>query len=155
MPWQTPIILGRGTIPRARAVLCTAAAGVAVVLAGCASPPPAAPPVPSMGSTIEAEGDWDDIGAAVSLASDRVQWAILSRGPGRSEQPGERWELMNVRGEPGWLEIRRSGPALAITARLGRFGDVEQEQRLIAMVAARLAELRGVEAAPAGPSLGR
>ena len=157
MAIQGPIIRGfGGGSPRrhacrrtARGPLTGLLAGVCVLaFAACASSPPLAAPVPSEGASIEALGDWDDLAAAVSVAVDRVQWAVLSR-----EGSGDavRWDLMNVRGDPGFLSIERgAGDAVRITARLGRFGDAREEQRLIEAVADRLGELRGVEVAPLG-----
>lgn len=131
-----------------------AAVCAALSVAGCA----AVPIVQNVqdGHSQAVTGDWDDIDAAVRVGVDRNEWAIVRRV--RINQWSVGWEVMNVRGEPGWLLIERNHgrpegaegarPEIEITARLGRFGLPEQERGLADAIRTRLRQLRGVEAAP-------
>gem|GEM_PF-688587 len=120
----------------------------------------------SSGSPLEAAGDWDDIDAAVSVASGEMFFALESReaiGPGRL-----RYRLLTLGEEPVELEVVRgaavktalgeeaedeaesemwSGP-IALRCRVGRFGDERRERRFLKVMSERLADLAGVDVAP-------
>jgi len=92
-----------------------------------------------------------DINAAVNHGISKVGYAIVQR----QESHGGRLlvcELVNVKGEPGWLRVEvprgispesNVTPArINLTARLGRFGNPEQENVLIRAVQDQLVTLR-------------
>jgi hypothetical protein len=117
------------------------------------APPSSLDAGPSRATT----GRTRDIDAAVSFALRQIEFAPVQNS---EPEPGTRlWELVNARGEPGWLRIKHPPPpgsdsgspealamvqvpsSMTISASLGRFGNAELEQRLIDAVRDRLREL--------------
>ncbi len=92
------------------------------------------------------EGDREDLTAAIRWAARQQEWVIASW----SELPdgGRRYQLMNTRDEPGWVECRDVDAAAGkktfsgfATAGLGRFGNPARERALIKEIADRLTVL--------------
>lgn len=104
-----------------------------------------------------ATGRARDFDAAASFALHALEYAPVQIS---EPEPGLHvWELVNTKGEPGWLRMEQDSPpspdedsvqaierwqnasGLRISASLGRFGDARLEHRLIDAVARRLREL--------------
>ncbi len=98
-------------------------------------------------SRAECRGDWDDVGPSVEAAVGRIEAAVEDS---RLAPDGTRtYALRTLGAEPGLLEAR-PGPegVIELRTRVGRFGDPVRERRLLDAVVRRLAQLRGVDAAP-------
>jgi hypothetical protein len=96
-------------------------------------------------------GDWDDVYASALVSAPEIDAAIL----GRSREEGRTTiRLITISEKPGTLVAERLGPPsdrpqpIRLTVKVGYFGDLESERRLLAAVAERLRELAGVEWAP-------
>lgn len=93
-----------------------------------------------------AAGDWADLDAAVEVALESAEVAVIGSGhtPDRAT-----YQLVSLEGRPGELVIARGESGrLTLSARIGRFGDPARERRLLDAVAGRLARLGGVDIAP-------
>jgi len=146
----------RGVIQRG-AVIGTLVCSL--VQAGCSSSP--FDSGWSTGSKATAIADWNDVDAAVSVASGKLSFSLES-----SETPDEstrRYRLLTVNDEPVDLEIVRGiggaasasgssksfGPTtMTIQCRVGRFGDERKEEQFINAIRQRLGDLTGVDFAP-------
>jgi hypothetical protein len=92
-------------------------------------------------------GDFDDVESAMYAAT--VAAEVVDVAGSRPAPDKIRFELATLGGSPGWMiATRRPDGLIELRSGIGRFGDVDRERRLIAAVAARLEELRGVLAAP-------
>ncbi len=104
-------------------------------------------------SVIRVDADWVDVEAAVAVALGKSELVKV-----RLERPDPSrliYTLRTSRDEPATLTIDRlDGPETAdpvrmrLACRVGRFGDTLREEVFLALVAARLEQLRGVEVAP-------
>lgn len=95
----------------------------------------------------QARGDWDDLDAAVSLAARHAELTVVERlqhDPDRVE-----YRLLTHREEPGELIAQRRDGVIHLHARIGRWGRPELERQLLDHLRRRLAQLQGVDAAPA------
>jgi hypothetical protein len=112
------------------------------------------------GSTIRVSelvvtGDWNDIDAAMQAGIPWAEAAIMeSRRPdGRSLVVEVKTIVDQVgRVEAVWIEggsAEGEGARIRLRSRIGEFGDVERETRIVGEVAKRLGDLQGVEVAPA------
>ncbi|MDX2117722.1 MAG: hypothetical protein SFY96_06015 [Planctomycetota bacterium] len=135
---------------------------MSVPLAGCSSSP--LDSGWSSGSKATAVADWNDVDAAVSVASEKMSFALES-----SETPDEttrRYRLLTTADEPVDVEVlrgvggsatgssfgsgdQRFGPtSLTLRCRVGRFGDERREQQFLNAMRQRLGDLMGVDVAP-------
>lgn len=112
-------------------------------------------------STLTAQGDWNDVQAAVAAAATHNEIAVVN-ATATSDQI--QFELVSVEGEPGELVVRRVADSviadaaqpyraigLVLEAKLGLFRRPEPERQFLQDVERRLAQLRGVDAAPLSP----
>lgn len=120
--------------------------------AGCAMPDPLPGPVRfQKQATGVATGDWDDLEAAVIVGASQSEMAIV-----RLTRPSDReavFELRTITDEDGRLVATLIEPEgwagrIELRARIGRFGSLEWERRLIDRVSRRLTDLHGVDVAP-------
>jgi hypothetical protein len=92
-------------------------------------------------------GDFDDVESAMYAAT--VAAEVVDIGISHPSADQVRFELTTLESAPGWMTATlRPDGLIELRSRIGRFGDVKRERRLIAAVAARLEELRGRLAAP-------
>lgn len=132
---------------------CTDAGHIAAFAAGifglsaCQSAPGTPSAFPDSAYRAAAQGDWDDIDAAVEIGGDQAEWVISNWW---FDGPATRfYTLRSPLGTEALLRIRRTddnGP-LEITATVGPFGDAAAERRLVERVSRRLLQLHGVDAA--------
>lgn len=128
-------------------LLFTIACGGLLAVAGCASEPPEVGGILAGAPVAEGTGNWNDIHAAVLVAAEKSDSAIVKV---YEPAPDRRlFRLQTVRSEIVWLEVTRvdapDGVAeVRMRARIGRFGDVERERALMRRVAERLKRLEGV-----------
>lgn len=133
----------------------------ALLLSGCAPDPgiPNRPPVHADGApSLVVEGDWDDIGAAVSRASSLLAVApttIKTVGDG-SIGSVKRFELLSIDGQPATVTVTaeapwstESGPMpMRVVSTFGMPNDRARAAALSAEVASGLATLAGRRTAP-------
>lgn len=147
-----------------RQVRCSAAvvavcAMASLIQVGCSSSP--FDSGWSTGTKVTAIADWNDVDAAVSVASGKVSYSMET-----SETPDDstkRYRLLTVTDEPVDLEIVRGiggsasasgsgksfGPtSMTIQCRVGRFGDARKEEQFVNAIRQRLGDLTGVDFAP-------
>jgi hypothetical protein len=139
----------------ARACSLLLAAAAFAPFPACTPPPPPAPIVLTGDQgQVRLWADWDDLDAALDVALERAELATL----GTTRSDGERtWELTTIAGQPGQLTAQRDPLAprdargceqLTLCATVHSPRGVEQAGRLLQAMAARLADLAGVESAP-------
>ena len=115
-------------------------------LFGCSGGGPVSSTPPAGPSTIEAVGDWDDVGAAATYAVEAGEAAIEDVAVGDARAV---FSLRGVGGEPGVLEATRGeGDEIVASCSIGRFGDERRQRRVLEAFARRLGQLHGVEYAP-------
>jgi hypothetical protein len=115
---------------------------------------------PSPGTTITVRGDWDDVRPALEHGAGRSEAAVvgfagLALAPAEAiDNPTRRLCAHLVTGGDEPIEVRAwalstqdPGP-VRLTARVGRFGDRQREEHLLACVRRRLEDLAGVDWAP-------
>lgn len=157
-------------VPTPRALAAATAATAIFLIGGCAVPSPKVDPVylanvaagPNETST-EAVGDWDDLGAALGIGLGKLNLAVVDSA---SPAPGViTLSLVDVLDRPATLRVERAmneaaGAAaqgvggrapqtIRIAAAFTRIRDLEREKLLVAAIAQRFGELRGVDIAPA------
>lgn len=99
------------------------------------------------------EADWNDIDAAVRVGAEQAECVVVRTLPARTGTE-RRFELKHVSGRRGELVVATpADPApdprpVDLSCRMGALGDHELEERIVARVARRLTDLRGVEFAP-------
>lgn len=129
---------------------------------GCAAAPRRTSPTPSAGSAIVVSGDWDDIVAALTVAADRSELAVV-REVAFQLTPFEvfgvstrrrSFDLVTPGAEPVRVNFRAHSSDdpgdISVFVRIGRFGDAEGEVRVLNDIAKRLRELAGRDYAPLG-----
>lgn len=112
------------------------------------------------GTVITADGDWDDLDAAIEAACAKTEHALVRRVAFQL-QPAEvidiptrrrAYDLVTVGGEPTHVTFvaRQTGDPtpIEITAKVGRFGDAAREDTLLKVISARLTDLKGKDFAP-------
>lgn len=121
-------------------------------VAGCGLHTPVAPlfdadVIGQSPTTAVVAGDFDDMESAMYAAT--VAAEVVDVATSRPAPDQIRFDLATLGGSPGWMiaTLRPDG-LIEIRARVGRFGDVDRERHLIAAVAARLEELKGILASP-------
>jgi len=142
-----------------RTTIRFASATLAGALAAAACTSSSRSPAPPAFSTrdgvpiLSIAADWDDADAAVLASVEKIE-AIVTRTNVRSETERE-YLLRRTTGERGQLTLRRADPGnlgdlapITMTCTLGGAGDPAREQKLMAAVAARLEQLKGVDYAP-------
>jgi hypothetical protein len=103
-------------------------------------------------ASIQINADWDDVDAAMIVASQYVE-ATVTRATLLSPTH-RRYVVTHVSGEVGEVNVIRADAArdeqvdLRATCRIGRLHEPKRDQALLRALAARLAALRGVEFAP-------
>lgn len=120
---------------------------ILIGISACQVAPLPGPTLRGEPTLTQARGDWDDLDAAVSLATQRTELAVLERlphGPDRVE-----YRLLTPREEPGELIAQRRDGVIHLHVRIGRWGRPELERRFLDHLRRRLAQLQGVDAAPA------
>lgn len=128
---------------------------IAIAIAGCASGPTGsadgASPEQNSRTVV---ADWEDVPAAVSVATGQVELAVVDRS---NPDPNRLvYELKSIRDEPGVLEVSRPqngwipGLPVVLTLRceVGRFENKKTQDHLLHTLMQRLQDLRGVDAAP-------
>ncbi|GAB4383384.1 MAG: hypothetical protein Kow0022_03070 [Phycisphaerales bacterium] len=114
------------------------------MLHACAPTRPLAPTLPP---SVEVEGDWDDVHAVVAGVLPRV---LLVQDPPAVDSP-DAYEcaIFSFRYGPGWLKIERLDEhIIRIDARIGRFGEPEEEHWVERALAARFTQIKGDRVAP-------
>lgn len=137
---------------RKEAFVHVVAAAALLSAAGCGFHAPVAPLFgagsPGVSPTgVVVPGDFDDVESAMYAAT--VAAEVVDTHTHHPSDHELRFDLVTLEGEPGWMTATlRTDGLISLQAYIGRFGDVEQERRLLAAVAARLEELKGRLAAP-------
>jgi hypothetical protein len=106
-------------------------------------------------STLQFEGDWNDLDAGIDVAASFAELAVIDATPA-SVRGRRTFLLRSTRDEYAWLVVERIGPptrddeGVRMNARctVGRFGNPPTEQRFLQALARRLADLKGVDARP-------
>lgn len=105
-------------------------------------------------------GDWDDVEAALEVALSSAELAVIGKAalhvvPAETNEISTRrvaFDLVTVGDEPAavrFAALRTGDPTpIEVFARIGRFGDVQLEDRLLAAIAHRLTQLEGKDFAP-------
>jgi hypothetical protein len=130
---------------------------LALPLPGCSIPGPKIDPVflaaariGEDATTLDAQGDPDDVGAALGVALGKLNLAVVDA---RTLPDGtSRYDLVDVLDRPAFLSItppKTPGGSLRAAAAFTRERRPDAERALVAAFAQRLAELRGVDIAPA------
>lgn len=105
-------------------------------------------------SVLAAEGDWDDLAASVQVGAEQSEMVVVKQTCAGNDQTPARFELRTNLNEPVVVEASRIAGAsaasgtMSLRAGVGRFGDDARERALLAAIARRLHDLRGVEFAP-------
>lgn len=132
------------------------AAGLAC-LAGCASGRPDLRDLLPTASTTRVVADWNDIDAAIDVAGEALEMAVLSSN--RPEEPSRIIRLKTVQDQSVIVVVEREpepptpqpgpddgeGVLMILRSTVGRFGDGARERKLLGALGKRLEELRGVE----------
>lgn len=128
----------------------------ATFIGGCAMQSPKVDPVQianvvvdAQESRIDAPGDADDLGAALAIGLGKLNLAVVDSAVVEGTTT---YKLVDVLDRPAELRVKRlaSPPdTFRISAVFTRYRDQERERLLVAAIAQRLAELRGVDIAPA------
>lgn len=141
-------------IPRHLALLTILCIG------GCSIPRPNVDPV-QLANTVEdagqtrvdVVGDWDDVSAALAVGLGKFNLAVVDA---TFDESLIAFTLVDVLDRPAQLRVSRLNPApgvpestLRVSASFTRYRDRERERLLVAAIAQRLAELHGVDIAPA------
>lgn len=98
---------------------------------------------------IDAVGDADDLGPALGIGLGKLNLAVVDA---TTVNGTTTYQLVDVLDRPAVLRVKRldSPPnTFRISAAFTRYRDQERERLLVAAIAQRLAELRGVDIAPA------
>jgi hypothetical protein len=128
-------------------------------IGGCSIPRPNVDPVQSANvvedagqSRVDVVGDWDDVSAALAVGLGKLNLAVVD---GTFDQNQLSYTLVDVLDRPAQIRVTKLDPApgvpegtIRISAFFTRYRDKERERLLVAAVAQRLAELRGVDIAP-------
>lgn len=147
--WEGPLVRPIG-------VFCLACIWfVGWLIPGCGGPSPL-PDVPvevaDGVSSITVNADWDDVDAAMIIATRRVEAAVTRTT--EVSPTHRRYFVTHVSGEVGEVNVTRADAMrgeqvdLRATCRIGRLHEPERDRTLLRALAARLAALRGVEFAP-------
>jgi hypothetical protein len=126
-------------------------------LSGCSVPGPKVDPaflaaarVGPEATTLDAWGDRDDVAAALGVALGKLNLAVVDA---RTLPDGtQRYDLVDVLDRPAFLALTPPASPDApfrVAAAFTRERRPDTERALIAALAQRLAELRGVDIAPA------
>lgn len=128
--------------------------GIAVwmgLLAGCGAPDLRPVPVKSPGTSMDMNGDWDDVGASVRVAAGQCEMAVVSSketDPGRAHE----FTLVILGDEPATLRFETKADTdprlIHAWASVGTYGDQARERDLLTRVNRRLTQLRGRDWAP-------
>ncbi len=136
-------------------VLVAAVAGLgAAATGGCTLSKPGVGAHRLAPGPLEMLADWDDLDAAMDVAAQRNEMAVLRASDPTGDGLIRRFELRTVAAEPVEVTVTRpeagSGQPQPIIARakVGRFGDPEREAALLAALRRRLEQLRGVDVSP-------
>ena len=139
-----------------RALALTAAAiGLGVGAAGgCAFPRPGVGAHGVAANPLEVLADWDDLNAAMAVAAERTEMAVVRASDPTGDGLTRRFELRTVAAETVEVIVTRSEAdtdqpqAIVVRAKVGRFGDPEREAALLGALRRRLEQLRGVDFSP-------
>lgn len=129
-------------------------------IGGCSLPRPNVDPVQLANvvedagrSQVDVVGDWDDVSAALAIGLGKLNLAVVDA---TATDTLVAYTLVDVLDRPAELRVLKLDPApgiptntLRISASFTRYRDKERERLLVAAVAQRLAELHGVDIAPA------
>lgn len=130
--------------------------GISACLAACTTQPLVGsgswrtPPEAEIGEdgwvSVETEGDWDDVDAALVIALSRTE---MSR-TGRTETVGlKRYEVRDALDRRGVIEAADPGGGrLLLRARIGLVPDTDAAGGVLAALAGRLGDLAGKDTAP-------
>ncbi len=128
----------------------------ATFIGGCAMQGPKVDPVQianvivdAQESRIDALGDADDLGPAIAIGLGKLNLAVVDSS---LVEGTTIYELVDVLDRPAELRVKMlaSPPdTFRISAAFTRYRDQDRERLLVAAIAQRLAELRGVDIAPA------
>lgn len=120
---------------------------IVCTLFGCTGPRSARPAPPAGPTTIEAVGDWNDIGVAAAFGAGAGEAAIEDA---QIDETVAIFSLRAVNGEPGVLDVTRAeeGDRVVASCTIGRFGDAVRQRRILEAFARRLQQLYGVDYAP-------
>jgi len=125
-----------------------------MAMAGCGPPDLRPAPTQSAGTTMDMNGDWDDVAPAVRVGASECEMAVVSASAPDAKGVQE-FTLVTLSDEPATVRTEAIGDTdprpVRVWARVGTFGDVARERALLREVERRLTQLRGRDWAPLDP----